>query len=122
LGLLCRGKRTAKQVALYIIDEFLERAKMFERRTKGLEYVFMPVLETLKDVVEVEKVEWDNVPHIMSAIMNTFLMSFLYDCMNDEGSGTCRDAFYGWLKAQIGTPFEWIARKVAKELNLPIEI
>lgn len=116
------GRCNAKQVALYIIGEFLERAKMFERRTKGLEYVFIPVLETLKNVIKAEKVEWDNVPHIISAIMNTFLMSFLYDCMSDEEANTCRDAFYEWLKAQVDTPFEWIARKVVKELNLPIEI
>jgi len=115
-------KRGARDVALLIVNEFLERAKRFERRTKGLEHIFIPTLETLREVINAEKVEWDNIPHTVAAVINSFLMSFLYDCMNGEEPGTCRDAFYEWLEAQRGTPFEWMARRVVKELNLPINI
>jgi hypothetical protein len=90
---------------------------MFERRTKGLEYVFIPVLEELRREIEAKKVGWDNVPYIVAVIINAFLTSFLYDCVANEEAGTCRDALSEWLMVHLNTPHRWVAEKALKLLE-----
>jgi hypothetical protein len=111
------GRRSAKQVALHIIDEFLGRAKRFKGRTEGLEHVFIPVLEELRRDVEAKKVGWDNVSYIVAVIINAFLTSFLYDCAASEEASTCRDALSEWLVAHLSTPHRWVAEKALKLLE-----
>jgi len=111
-----------KNVILYIIDEFISAVKAVgSSGVSGLDKIVLPTLESLRDVVEeVEEnvISWESVVTIIAIIVNTYVISVLYD----NASETCLEALVDWLKASKGTPLEWYSKAVARYLNLPIEI
>jgi len=117
-----RRKRSAKDVALLIIDRFFEKIGELPAKTEGIEKIFEPVLKELKRQVESADINWDDVLYIIGAIMYTFMAMYFYDCIHETPQWTCKDLLHRWLKSQMGRTYEWIVRKVVKELDLPIEI
>ena len=117
-----KKKRSAKDVALLIIDRFFEKIGELPAKTEGIEKILEPVLKELRKQVEKGCVNWDNVLYIIGAIMYTFMAMYLYDCTKETPQWTCKDLLSTWLKAQRGRAYEWIAQRIVKELNLSIDI
>jgi hypothetical protein len=111
-----------KNVALYIIDEFISTIKSVDPNAEsGLSKVVVPTLQSVKEIVEEtdENVaDWDIVVSVVIVLIYSHTVSVLYD----NAPKTCLQALIDWLKLSKGTVLEGYAKTVAKHLGLPIEI